>query len=979
MIRYLINTALSVLLFYPVSAQTNFWRTISEKEITLNPDAQRHIFPTVYQSFVLDKASIETQLANAPSEAEYYQGTPGIVLEFPTPEGSFERYEVWYAPIMAPELCAQYPSIRSYAGRSVRGTGELIRFDVSPNGLNFMCRKPGTNTFFVAPYAMGNDQYHMCYYKKDHIGDEIFHCGVSEEEMAETASEDWEERVVAGDCGNLRTYRLALACTGEYANFHGSNTMNNDKAPALAAMNTTMTRVNGVYETDLSIRMIIIANNTNIIYLDGATDPYTNNNGSTMLGENQTNVDAVIGTANYDIGHVFSTGGGGIATLFSPCNNSTKARGVTGRGAPVGDPFDIDYVAHEIGHQFTGRHTQFNACNRNNATAMEPGSASTIQGYAGICSPNVQSNSDAYFHAVSLSEMAGFASTGGGNSCDIPIPNGNLAPVVAALTNRSIPISTPFLLTGSATDANNDPLLYCWEQMDSYIADQTMPPVSTNTSGPMFRSFTPVSTPNRYFPRLSDLVSGTNYDWEELPSVARTMNFRLTAYDRRANGGCTHQQDMTVTTVAGVGPFVVTVPSATGITYSPGSTQTVTWNVANTTASPVSCANVDILVSTDGGLTYTLLLSNTPNDGSQSVTMPNITTTTARIMVRSVGNIFFDISDNNFSLGVFCDQVFNSTDVPKTIPTTAATITSNLTVVGSANIIDVNVSSLQGTHSYISDLTFRLTSPAGTTRTLFGSVCGSQDNFNIQLDDEAASASLPCPPTNGLSYRPTQTLSGFDGQNAAGTWILTVVDGFSDDGGALTGWGLSFCTAVALPVEWLSFDAKYVRDVVQLDWSTAAEYSNKGFYIERSTQNTADFKRIGWVDGNGSSQTQHDYKTIDKDIEAGAVYYYRLAQEDENGEIAHSDVRVVAIPGKKGNFQLAPNPASQSVQLFMEGVLVSPELATHLRVVHTDGRVVIDQPVPENGILDIQQLNAGIYQIELRNEQQVWVARLVRL
>ncbi|MCB0079240.1 MAG: hypothetical protein KDD73_17725, partial [Anaerolineales bacterium] len=189
-----------------------------------------------------------------------------------------------------------------------------------------------------------------------------------------------------------RTYRLALACTGEYANYHGSNTGNNDKSFALAAMATTMNRVNGIYERDATLTMVIVPNNDLLVYLDGATDPYTNGSGSTMLGENQSTCNAVIGSANYDIGHVFSTGGGGIASLNSPCT-SNKARGVTGQSNPIGDPFDIDYVAHEMGHQYGGNHTQNNNCNRAASAAVEVGSGITIMGYAGICAPDVASNS----------------------------------------------------------------------------------------------------------------------------------------------------------------------------------------------------------------------------------------------------------------------------------------------------------------------------------------------------------------------------------------------------------------------------------------------------------------------------------------------------------------------------------------------------------------------------------------------------------
>lgn len=263
---------------------------------------------------------------------------------------------------------------------------------------------------------------------------------------------------------NLRTYRLALACTGEYAvAVAGAG----PTVPAVAAaMLTSINRVTGVYEREVSLRMTLIANNNNLIYLNGATDPYTNNNGGTMLGENQANIDAVIGNANYDIGHVFSTGGGGIASLNSPCITGNKARGVTGLPNPVGDAFDIDYVAHEMGHQWGGNHSMAGCGASPASTKYEVGSGTTIQGYAGICAAeNIQPNSDPVFHAISFDEISNFITTGGGNTCGVSTATGNTLPIIATLANNnlSIPVSTPFTLSGTATDQNNDPLSYCWE------------------------------------------------------------------------------------------------------------------------------------------------------------------------------------------------------------------------------------------------------------------------------------------------------------------------------------------------------------------------------------------------------------------------------------------------------------------------------------------------------------------------------------
>lgn len=437
-------------------AQSSLWKDVHESVIQVD-QADRRIIPDSYRTMHLDFGQMKSVLSTAPAEAEVIAGESGLELSLPMPDGSMDRFLVWNSPVMDSVLAAKFPDIQSFAGKGVDAPAAYIRFDLSPAGFHAMVLRTGKGTVFIDPYAKGNTEYYTIYYKKNFVKRDGSTpvCYVDEENGISVPAE-MQAGERAGDCGNLRTYRLALACTGEYANFHGS--YGSDKGPALAAMNTSMNRVNGVYEVDCGIRMIIIGNNTSIIYTDPISDPYTNSNGSTMLGQNQSTCDAVIGSANYDIGHVFSTGGGGVAVLGCVCNSANKARGVTGGPSPVGDPFDIDYVAHEMGHQFGADHTQYNNCNRVAASAMEPGSASTIMGYAGICPPDVQSNSDDYFHARSLFQIGQFVTTGNGNSCDVPQANGNSKPTVGNVLDKTIPISTPFVLTATATDPQNDPL-----------------------------------------------------------------------------------------------------------------------------------------------------------------------------------------------------------------------------------------------------------------------------------------------------------------------------------------------------------------------------------------------------------------------------------------------------------------------------------------------------------------------------------------
>jgi hypothetical protein len=446
-----------------------------------------------------------------------------------------------------------------------------------------------------------------------------------------------------------------------------------------------MNRVNGVYERDLALRMNIIANNNLIIYsgdrlcggvpCTSANDPYTNHDAITMLGENTTNLNNVIGTANYDIGHVFSTQAGGLAQLNGPCGMN-KARGATGIPNPLGDPFAIDFVAHEMGHQWGANHT-FNgatsSCSGNNrsaANSFEPGSGVTIMAFAGICgTQNLALNNIDTFHVRSLEEIVAFSQTGNGNTCAQTTSSGNTPPSVSIVggTSFNIPKQTPFVLTASATDINNDPITYDWQQYDTGGTTGTTAVPNTDADGtprPIFRPYLPTTSGTRFFPSLQYILNNANVPpatytcntsftcmtGELLPAITRTMNFQVIARDNRANAGGINTATAMVNVDGNSGPFVITAPN-TGVTVNGNSQQTVTWNVANTTSSPVSAANVKISLSTDGGQTFPhVLAASTPNDGSEVITVPNTPTSQARIKVEAVGNIFFDINNVNFTI-----------------------------------------------------------------------------------------------------------------------------------------------------------------------------------------------------------------------------------------------------------------------------------------------------------------------------------------
>lgn len=636
-----------LLLFCNGYSQKNIWEKTSEKQVSSHSKMDRSSMPTTYKLYKLNLVDLKAKLSVAPDDLSGQ--TSNVIVAFPNTEGVLSNFRIYDSPIMEEELAVKYPDMKTYLGKGIDDPTATMRFSITEFGLHAMILSGTLGTVYIDTYTSDLENYIV--YNRTHLQrTSTFECGFDEmnHDAFKTVVNDDIELNRASD-GNFRIYRLAMACTGEYAAFHGGTV-----SAALAAIVVTINRVNSIYERDFSARLSLVANNNLLIYTNGATDPYTNNNGGAMLGENQVNITNVIGSANYDIGHVVSTGGGGVAGLGVVCNNSQKARGVTGSPAPVGDPFDIDYVAHEIGHQFGCNHT-FNGSsgncgggNRNNETAVEPGSGTTIMAYAGICSPqNVQNNSDAHFSFISIAQAN--ARTLLGTNCANTTANGNVAPVVNAGPDYIIPNGTAFILKGSATDANNDALTYCWEQTNNDISVQ--PPLQTSTTGPNFRSRLPMASPERYMPRIQDVVNNNLAPtWEVIPNVARTMNFALTVRDNRApNGGQTGRDDMVVTTAA-VGPFLVNVPN-TAVSWTVGTNQNVTWTVAGTDSNGINASYVDILLSTDGGFTYPIFLaSKVPNDGSEIITVPNNVGAQNRIMVRGYNHIFYDISNTNFTI-----------------------------------------------------------------------------------------------------------------------------------------------------------------------------------------------------------------------------------------------------------------------------------------------------------------------------------------
>ena len=639
---------LLVLLFFFTlnTSSQDLWKKISKEVYDAQKKEIRSFknFPTKHSLYELDVDEIRNSL-------NIYSKSFSKIIILPNSAGGLEAFKIRESSIFEKPLADKFPNIKSYTAVGIDNANSYAKISLGLDGFHAVVFSPNGKTIYIDPYSRDNKDYIV--YKTSDLKEEDvnFKCKIEETTKVQKFT-NIQSKILTD--GNLRTFRLALVCSGEYAQFHLNNqsipTSANEatkKEAVLSAMNTSMTRVNGVFEKDLAVTMVIVGNNDDVIFLDAATDGITDGDPNAMIGEVQTIADSQIGTANYDIGHIFSIDGSGLASLGVVCRTGQKARGVTGRSSPIGDPYDIDYVAHEMGHQFGATHTQNNDCYRTNSTAVEPGSASTIMGYAGICSPNVQSISDAYFHAVSIAQMQVIIATSG--SCATPISNGNNIPLADAGINYSIPKATPFILKGSATDVDGtSALTYNWEQIDNEAA--TMPPLSNNTGGPMFRSLPSTISPNRYMPALTTVLAGdTSSEWEVLPSIARDLNFSLLVRDNYNNGGGTSRDDMLVT-VEDAEAFNITSQN-TPIIWDAGSSQTITWSKGTSDIAPINCQNVTIKLSEDGGLTFPIVLSaNTVNDGSEVVIVPNNVTTQARIMIEAVDNIFYNINTVNFEI-----------------------------------------------------------------------------------------------------------------------------------------------------------------------------------------------------------------------------------------------------------------------------------------------------------------------------------------
>lgn len=676
------------------SAQTttnNYWQITDNASTSDLSKVNRNFLPKEYKLFQLDLNALKNSLIGAPVRG--IDGSTNLIIAFPTPEGVIENFKVMESPIMHEDLVVMYPMIKTYVAQGINDPTAYMRFSITQRGLHTMCLSGKKGATYIDPFTTDLSTYIV--YDRSTIGEDPlgFECTTPL-----TSIDGKIENNKAADDKKLRTFKLAQTCTAEYGNIFAT-TSGQEYADILAAMTITINRVNSVYEVDLGITLQFIAQQNQLMFFGNVNaDPWTGEYNNTT----QNFLNNTLNDNDYDIGHNFNTSGGGNAGCIGcVCVNGQKGSGMTGRSNPVGDPFDIDYVAHEMGHQFGGFHTM-NTCSRSGSgqTEVEPASGSSIMGYAGICGTNVQSNSDAHFNYVNIRDITQNVKTGNSTCAAITNLTGiNNPPTANAGSDYTIPKGTAFVLEGSATDPEGlSSLTYNWSQNDPAQAPGNGSPQSTWAVGPLYRAKMPTTSPNRYMPRLQDVVAGNLFPtWEKTPNVGRVLNFSFVVRDNDINGGQTDDDLMKVIVASGAGPFTVTSQNSTGIVWNEGSTQTITWNVANTTSSPVSTPNVNIYLSKDGGFTYpTTLATNVPNNGSANVTIPiGSITNSARIMVRGAGNIFYAINSKNITIDMSTGINQMNSDKINVYPNPTKNVL-NLTFNESTKVQHVTLMDLQG-------------------------------------------------------------------------------------------------------------------------------------------------------------------------------------------------------------------------------------------------------------------------------------------
>jgi len=638
---------------FPVFADNSFWQDFRPLQARVtHADGQQFYQKARYLK--LETSSMKYALeAMARENLSYRFATVDSSrnISLPLPNGQMIGVELVYENLMEKPLKKAFPEIKTYR---VLPSSKIVSgaIDMTPQGFHAMLQTSSGRTIFIDPLSINkenNKHIYVSYYKDDQVQtvNGKFSCGASSSKSIKDSflAKKTAELQTSNQRQGILNYRIAIAATGEYTARQGGTVTN-----AMAAIITTLNRVNQVYEKDLGVHLSLVANNDAIIYTDAASDPFYALDRDKLLKQNQANLDAVIGSANYDIGHLFTVSGGGLAAIASVCNEHRKGQGISGINNPVNDSFNLDFVAHEIGHQLGATHTfngKLGLCSgatRTSATAFEPGSGSSIMSYAGYCgADNLQSKTDAMFHIGSIKQIRTFSQTSSGG-CGVLRQSYNRPPIANAGKNYIIPAKTPFELIGSAIDPESDNLVYSWQQVDAGRRSHITEDLGNNS---LFRLYMPSDSTLRSFPSLKSVITHRSIHGEKLPEKERDLHFNFVAQDGK---NVAQSDEMVVKVFPTSSRFSLYLPHSQ---YSRGDTHKILWNVAETDKAPIHCEAIDIFLSTDGGYNFPIVLAkNTPNEGATWITIESTTPLSrrGRFKIKCSDSIFYAISYRDFNI-----------------------------------------------------------------------------------------------------------------------------------------------------------------------------------------------------------------------------------------------------------------------------------------------------------------------------------------
>lgn len=798
----------------------NFWKktNLNERNVI---ESKKNIGLDYSNAYSLDIDQLKAQLKKAPKSETGMQIASNVIIDIPLLDGSFEKYFIYETSNMAPELAARFPEIKSFRGVSLKNDANTISFGISQRGIKLILFSKDKKPVVIEPVTADASVYLVSPAVPDFLPLENKDLGCTTEGNAlmqknvNFVTDNTDDR-------KFRTFRLAVTTDGQFSTYHGGTI-----SSVLSAVNDLMSYINPVYERDLSIHMNLISNTDTLFYLDASTDPYTT--ATALNNETQSTLTSVIGEANYDIGILFTnqTGGGNAGKIASVCQDSQgtvngsvdKKKGSAYAGPVTTGPIGFIYamiVAHEMGHQYGANHTFSRPENvtygsifiPESGANREPGSGTTIMGYPGVTGGYdvADKHSDQFLH-YSISQINNYIKT---TSCATVVNMTNNPPVVNAGSDFTIPKGTAFKLTAIGSDPDNNNLTYSWEEADisapnspQVIFGSYTYPNSTSTTNPNFRVYPPVSSPTRYLPPLKEVLDGSLYNtWNMVSDVTRSMKFISLVRDNATGGGQTAADEMTVNIDSNIGPFKITSISLNQ-NYPSGSSHLLKWDVNGTNAAPTNTQSVNILISTDGGNTFSTLVSNTANDGEENITIPTTPSPKAYIIVESIGNIYYAASPAfaiNHTVSLSCNQ-YPADGTFAVAPNAPANI--NINIPATNNIEDINIL-IDASYTNLKDLAFTIKSPTDQQNQIFWyGNCPGMSVLKATFDQEGQSLPMNC---NNLNATPNVRvepirldLSRYYGQAPNGNWSIRAVDitTNSTSSGTVNAAAIELCTREA--------------------------------------------------------------------------------------------------------------------------------------------------------------------------------------